>query len=153
MFGFFCRQFSIAVCEGAVWPWPFPTQVIALLLPLIPKPLRNPLWRRAPTDDPACSSSIAIVTVLPLVAARAYRPIRTPALKLLVAKSALVALLGLVGESSAITTNPAFRALEIAAFSAFASATVIRIPLTPEVTMFSIAVIWLALSELLFPAW
>jgi hypothetical protein len=29
---------------------------------------------------------------------------------------------------------------------------VIRIPFTPEVVMFSIAAIWLALSELFFPA-
>src|SRR6266550_8602302 len=102
MFGFFCRQFSIAVCDGAVWPSPFPTQAICLSLPLIPKPFRNPLWRRAPTDEPACSSSIAIVTVFPFVAARAYLPISTPALKLFVAKRAFVALGGTVGESRAI---------------------------------------------------
>jgi hypothetical protein len=47
----------------------------------------------------------------------------------LVAKRASTALGGLVGESSAITSTPAFRAFAIAAFSAFASATVIRIPL------------------------
>ena len=58
----------------------------------------------------------------------------------------------MVGESSAITSTPAFRAFAIAAFSAFASATVMRMPLTPAVTMFSIAVIWLALSELFLPA-
>ena len=66
MFGFFCRQFSIAVCDGAVWPSPLPTQAISLLLPLMPKPLRKPLCRSAPTDEPACSSSIAIVTRLAL---------------------------------------------------------------------------------------
>ena len=55
------------------------------------------MCRSAPTDEPACSSSIAIVTVLPLVAARAYCPISTPALKLFVAKSAFVALFGTVG--------------------------------------------------------
>src|SRR5256885_4438501 len=152
MFGFFCRQFSIAVCDGAVWPSPFPTQAIWLLLLLIPNPLRKPLCRSAPTDDPACSSSIPIVTVLPLVAARAYLPIRTPALKLFVAKSASTAVVGLVGESSAITSTPFLRAFLIAAFSAFASATVIRIPFTPAVVMFSIAAIWAALSELLLPA-
>ena len=54
--------------------------------------------------------------------------------------------------SSAITSTPAFRAFAIAAFSAFASATVIRIPFAPAVTMFSIAAIWLALSELFLPA-
>ena len=89
---------------------------------------------------------------MPLVAARAYLPIRMPALRLLVAKSASTAVVGLVGESSAITITPAFLAFAIAAFSAFASATVIRIPLTPAVTMFSIAAIWLALSELFLPA-
>ena len=141
MFGFFCRQFSIAVCESAVLPPPFPTHTICLSPDLIPKPLRKPSCRSAPTDEPACSSSIAIVTVLPFVAALAYFPIRTPALKLLVAKSASTAEVGLVGESSAITTTPAFLAFAIAAFSAFASATVMRIPLTPAVTMFSIAVI------------
>src|SRR2546425_5276817 len=152
MFGFFCRQFSIAVCDGAVWPSPFPTQAIWLLPLLIPNPLRKPLCRKAPTDDPACSSSIPIVTFLPFVAARAYLPIRTPALKLFVAKRAFVALWGTVGESRAITTTPFFRAFAIAAFSALPSATVIRIPFTPAVVMFSIAAISPALSELLFPA-
>jgi hypothetical protein len=75
-----------------------------------------------------------------------------PAFTLLVANSASTALFGVVGESSAITRTPAFRAFAIAAFSAFASATVIRIPLTPAVVMFSIAAIWAALSELLLPA-
>src|SRR6266566_8240371 len=152
MFGLFWRQFSIAVCDGAVWPSPLPTQAIWLLPLLIPKPFRKPLCRRAPTDDPACSSSIPIVTVLPFVAARAYLPIRTPALKLFVAKRAFVTVFGVVGESSAITSTPAFRAFLIALFSAFASATVIRIPFTPAVVMFSIAAIWLALSELDLPA-
>jgi hypothetical protein len=77
---------------------------------------------------------MAIVTVLPLVAARAYFPIRMPALKLLVAKSASVALCGTVGVSRAITITPALRAFSIAGFSALPSATVIRIPLTPAVT-------------------
>src|SRR5215211_5888039 len=152
MFGFFCRQFSIAVCDGAVCPCPLPTQAIWLLLALMPKPFRKPLCRRAPTEEPACSSSIAIVTLLPLLAARAYFPIRTPALKLFVANRASVAFLGLVGESRAITRTPALRAFLIAAFSAFASATVIKMPFTLWVVMFSIAVIWLALSELLLPA-
>jgi hypothetical protein len=76
----------------------------------------------------------------------------TPALKLFVAYSALVALGGTVGVSRAITITPRFRAFAIAAFSALPSATVIRIPFTPAVVMFSIAAIWLALSELLFPA-
>ena len=76
------------------------------------------MCRSAPTDEPACSSSIAIVTVLPFVAALAYFPIRTPALKLFVAKSASTADVGSVGESSAITTTPAFLAFAIAAFSA-----------------------------------
>ena len=69
-----------------------------------------------------------------------------------VPKSASVAVLGTVGVSSAITTMPAFRAFRIAGTCAFPSATVMRIPLTPAVTMFSIAVIWPALSELLLPA-
>jgi hypothetical protein len=73
-------------------------------------------------------------------------------LKLSVAKSASVALFGTVGVSRAITSTPAFLAFAIAGFSAFPSATVIRIPLTPAVTMFSIAAIWPALSELLLPA-
>jgi hypothetical protein len=119
---------------------------------LIPNPFRKPLCRNAPTDEPACSSIIAIVTFFPLVAARAYLPISTPALKLFVAYRALVALGGTVGVSRAITITPRFRAFAIAAFSALPSATVIRIPFTPAVVMFSIAAIWLALSELLFPA-
>ncbi len=86
------------------------------------------------------------------MAALAYLPIKTPALKLLVAKSALTTLFGVVGESSAITSTPAFLAFVIAGFSAFASEGVIRIPLTPAVTMFSIAVISPALSEVLLPA-
>jgi hypothetical protein len=118
----------------------------------MPKPLRNPPWRSAPTEEPACSSSIAIVTVLPCVAARAYFPISTPALKLFVAKSAFVADFGTVGVSSAITITPAFRAFAIAAFSALPSATVMRMPFTPAVVMFSIAAIWAALSELDLPA-
>ncbi len=56
-------------------------QAICGLPFLIPNPFRKPLWRKAPTDDPACSSSIPIVTFLPFVAARAYLPISTPALK------------------------------------------------------------------------
>src|SRR6187401_739488 len=125
---------------------------MSLLFFLIPNPFRKPLCRNAPTDEPACSSIIPIVTFLPFVAARAYLPIRMPALKLFVAKRALVALFGTVGVSRAITMTPALRAFAIAAFSAFPSATVIRIPFTPAVVMFSIAAIWLALSELLLPA-
>ena len=90
--------------------------------------------------------------MFPFVTARAYFPIRMPAFRLFVAKSASVAVFGTVGVSSAITSTPAFRALAIAGFSAFPSATVIRIPFTPAVVMFSIAAIWLALSELLLPA-
>src|SRR5215475_6557987 len=152
MLEFFWMQFSIAVWDGAVWPCPLPTQAICGSLFLIPKPLRKPLCLSAPTEEPACSSSIAIVTFLPFVAARAYLPIRTPALKLFVAKRASTTDAGLVGESRAITRTPAFRAFLIAAFSAFASATVIRMPLYRAVVMFSIAAIWLALSELDLPA-
>src|SRR5918992_5130755 len=97
MLPFFWRQFSIAVWDGAVCPCPLPVQAICGLLFLIPNPFRNPSCRSFPTDDPACSSSIPIVTVLPLVAARAYLPISTPALKLLVAKSASTAVVGVGG--------------------------------------------------------
>ena len=38
------------------------------------RPINADLPQAAPTDEPACSSSIAMVTVFPLVAARAYLP-------------------------------------------------------------------------------
>src|SRR2546427_9021628 len=99
MFGFFCRQFSMAGCDWVCWPPPFATQAICLLFFVIPNPFRKPLCRSAPTEDPACSSSIAIVTYLPFVAALAYLPILMPALRLFVANSASTADVGLVGES------------------------------------------------------
>src|SRR3954469_20549900 len=101
MFGLFCRQFSIAVCDGAVAPPPLPTHTTCLLPFLIPKPFRNPLWRNAPTDEPPCSAGIPLLPFRPLVAARAYRPIRMPAFRLFVANSASTALGGSVGESRA----------------------------------------------------
>src|SRR6266516_7398987 len=107
MSGAFCRQVSIAV-----WPFAWSPEVSALqttcgavsyfwasfgLTPDAPKPLRNPLWRRYPTDGPGKRSSIAIFAVLPENCAFAHFPIRTPAVKLFVANSALTADAGLGG--------------------------------------------------------
>ena len=101
---------------------------------------------------PGARSSVAILAVLPAIAAFAYWPISTPALKLSVANSASVASCGSVGVSSAITSTPASRAFLMAGTIALVSLGVIRIALAPAVTMFSIAVTWPALSPSNLPA-
>ena len=80
--------------------------------------------------------------------ALAHWPISTPAFLLSVAKSASAASSGSVGVSSAITVTPAARAFSIDGTIALESDGVIRMPLAPRVTMFSIAVTcdWLSVS-------
>ena len=95
---------------------------------------------------------MAILAGLPAIAALAYWPINTPALKLSVANSASVALCGSVGVSRAITSTPASRAFLMAGTIAFVSLGVMRIALAPPLTMFSMAVTWLALSPSNLPA-
>src|SRR5215217_5875848 len=86
------------------------------------------------------------------MAALAYVPINSPALKLSVANSASAASAGSVGVSSAITRTPAARAFLIAGTIALVSLGVMRIAFAPAATMFSSAVIWLALSPSNRPA-
>src|SRR4051812_10704851 len=86
---------------------------------------------------------VTMFAFLPATFAFAHWPISSPAFMLSVANSALAASCGSVGVSSAITVTPWPRAFLIAGTMAFESAGVIRMPLAPRVTMFSIAVIWL----------
>jgi hypothetical protein len=67
-------------------------------------------------------------------------------LKLSVAKSPSAADSGSVGVSSEMTSTPLARAFSRAGTIAFESLGVMRMPLTPAATMFSIAVTWLSLS-------
>src|SRR5882724_11036001 len=66
------------------------------------------------------------------MAAFAYSPMRTPALKLSVAKRASVASWGSVGVSRAITRTPALRAFFTAGTMALVSLGVIRLALAPS---------------------
>src|SRR5258708_4518847 len=86
------------------------------------------------------------------MAAFAYLPISTPALKLSVAKRASVASCGSVGVSSATTITPAARAFLMLGTIALVALGVIRIAFAPAVIMFSMAVTWLALSPSNLPA-
>src|SRR5574343_235813 len=161
MSGFFCRQFSIAV-----WPLAWSPKESAMhttsaglasSLDLAssdfrPKPCRKPLWRWAPTGWPGNRSSVAILAGLPAVAALAYWPISTPALKLSVANSASVASAGSAGLSRAITITPWARAFWMAGTMALESLGVIRMVLAPAAIMFSIAVTCPALSPSALPA-
>jgi hypothetical protein len=70
----------------------------------------------------------------------AYSPISSPALRLSVAKRASTALCGSVGVSRAMTRTPLALAFSIAGTMALESLGVIRMPFTPEATMFSTAV-------------
>src|SRR6266498_251693 len=161
MLGSFCRQFSIAVCPLAWSPWVSWLQTtceevtwsLAVSSTLAaPNPDRKPLWRRTPTVMPGARSSVAIFAALPPIAALAYWPISTPAWKLLVANRASTAVCGSVGVSSAITSTPLSRAFWIEGTIALVSLGVMRMPLTPAATMFSMAVAWLALSPSNLPA-
>src|SRR4051795_5872153 len=106
-------------------------------------PFRKPLWRSTPTETPGARSIVTMFAFLPANFALAQEPISSPAFMLSVANSALAASCGSVGVSSAMTVTPWPRAFLIAGTMAFESAGVIRMPLAPRVTMFSIAVIWL----------
>src|SRR6266700_3468267 len=161
MSGAFCRQFSIAVWPLAWSPWVSWLQTTweALTWSLAfwstvaaPKPERKPLWRSTPTVIPGARSRVAILAVLPPIAALAYWPISTPAWKLLVANRASTALCGSVGVSRAITSTPFWRAFSMVGTMALVSLGVIRMPLAPAATMFSMAVTWLALSPSNLPA-
>src|SRR6202165_31992 len=94
---------------------------------------------------------MAIFGVLPANSFFAYLPIRTPAVKLFVAKSASTAVGGFGAVSRAITSTPFARAFLIAGITESLLG-VIRIPFTPALTMFSIAVIWVAASPSILPA-
>src|SRR4051812_12151586 len=161
MSGAFCRQFSIAAWPFAWSPWVSwlhttagaVAWVVAFgSIPDTPQPDRNPLWRRTPTVMPGARSSVAIFAGLSPKVALAYLPISSPAVKLFVANRASTALCGSVGVSSAMTRTPLARALSIAGMMALVSLGVMRIPFTPDATMFSIAVTWLALSPSNLPA-
>ena len=82
----------------------------------------------------------------------AQEPISSPAFSLSVANSASAASCGSGGVSSAMTVTPAARAFSIAGTIAFDCAGVIRMPLAPRVTMFSIAVICVWTSVSVLPA-
>ena len=147
MSGSFWMQFSIAVCESAVGAAAVPDARRLRVVVLDAEALEEAVVPKRSDRRAACSSSIAIVTVRPFVAALAYFPIRTPALKLFVAKSASTADLGLVGES---------RRSRAPGLPRFGDCGILRLrvghgdenPLhAPAVTMFSIAVIWPALSN------
>src|SRR6266566_6884953 len=101
---------------------------------------------------PGDRSSVAILTGLSPSTALAYLPISSPAFMLSVANSASTALCGSVGVSSAMTSTPLSRAFWMAGTMALVSLGVIRMPLTPWATMFSIAVCWVALSVSNLPA-
>ncbi len=95
---------------------------------------------------------VAMIGSVSPIVALAYWPIRKPAWKLSVANSASVASIGSVGVSSAITSTPCSRAASIAGTIPAVSPGVIRIPCAPAVTMFSMAVVWPALSASNAPA-
>src|SRR5438105_4201032 len=114
--------------------------------------MRKPSCRSWPTVIPGARSSVAILAGFPAIAALAYSPMRTPALKLSVAKSASVASWGSAGVSRAMTSTPALRAFFTAGTIAFVSLGVIRIALAPPEIMFSMAVTWVALSPSNLPA-
>src|SRR3954453_8609025 len=152
MFGFFCRQFSIAVWPLARSPWVYCEQTISLEFFGIPKPARKPLWRRSPTVMPGLRSIIAITGVLPAIAFLAYWPISLPAVKLLVANNASAAFWGCNGVSSVITLTPWLRAFWTTGTIAVVLLGTSRMPLAPAATMLLIAVTWLALSPSYLPA-
>src|ERR1700759_4681924 len=152
MFGFFCRQFSIAVWPLARSPWVYCEQTISFEFFGMPNPERNPLWRRSPTVMPGLRSIIAITGVLPAIAFFAYWPISLPAVKLLVANSASAAFWGCSGVSSVITLTPWLRAFWTTGTIAVVLLGTSRMPLAPAATMLLIAVTWLALSPSYLPA-
>src|ERR1700748_3501157 len=118
----------------------------------MPKPERNPLWRRSPTVMPGLRSIIAITGVLPAIAFLAYWPISLPAVKVLVANSASAAFWGCSGVSSVITLAPWSRAFLTTGTIAVVLLGTSRMPFAPAATMLLIAVTWLALSPSYLPA-
>src|ERR1700742_3146534 len=152
MFGFFWRQFSIAVWPLARSPCVYCEQTISGDFLGMPKPARNPLWRRSPTVMPGLRSIMAITGVLPAMAFFAYWPISLPAAKLLVANSASAAFWGCSGVSSVITLTPWLRAFWTTGTIAVVLDGTSRMPFAPAATMLLIAVTWLALSPSYLPA-
>src|ERR1700682_3719115 len=150
--GAFWRQFSIAVWPLAWSPWVSWLHTNEASPSLIPKPWRKPSWRNLPTVIPGARSRVAIFADLLPNAALAYWPMNTPAFRLSVANSASVASWGSVGVSRAMTITPLSRAFLIAGTIPLVSLGVIRMPFTPAVTMFSMAVTWPALSPSNLPA-
>src|SRR3954451_10549600 len=152
MFGFFWRQFSIAVWPLARSPWVYCEQTISFEFFGIPKPERKPLWRRSPTVMPGLRSIMAMTGLLPCIAFFAYWPISLPAVKLLVANSASAAFCGSSGVSSVITLTPWSRAFLTTGTIAVVLLGTSRMPFAPAATMLLIAVTWLALSPSYLPA-
>src|SRR3954471_14556296 len=152
MFGFFCRQFSIAVWPLAKSPCVYCEQTIAFEFFGMPKPDRKPLWRRSPTVTPGLRSIMAMTGGLPAIAFFAYWPISLPAVKLLVAYSASAAFWGCSGVSSVITLTPWSRAFLTTGTIAVVLLGTSRMPFAPAATMLLIAVTWLALSPSYLPA-
>src|ERR1044072_1811628 len=152
MSGAFCRQFSIAVWPLA-WSPPVSWEQTREESPfLMPKPFRKPLCRWTPTETPGARSRVAIFAVLPFMAALAYSPISSPALRLSVANRASTALSGSVGVSRAMTRTPLALAFSRAGTIALESLGVIRRPFTPDATMVSTPVTCPALSPSNLPA-
>src|SRR5260370_26045421 len=149
--GPWARQFSTAAWLSGWLPPPLPTQTTCGWVLGIRERARKPSWRSLPTVLPGASSSIAILTVLPVIAALAYWPISLPATELSVANRASAASTGSVGLSRAMTSTPSERASSIAAVTP-AETGVIRIASAPMLTMFSSAVMWPAASSLALPA-
>ena len=142
MLGFFWMQFSIAVCDGVCLPAAVADTAICLSFPLIPNPLRKPVV-----------TELAYGRSCMLVEHRDRHPLALRRRTCVPAdQHAGVEVVG--GEERVDRSRRAGRRVErdhqhalalaflIAAFSAFASATVIRIPFTPRSAMFSIAAIW-----------
>src|SRR2546427_9270676 len=101
---------------------------------------------------PGARSSVAILAGLPAMAAFAYSPMSTPALKLSVAKRASVASWGSVGVSRAITRTPALRAFFTAGAMALVLLGGVRMGLAPPAIMFSMALTLLAFLPSNLPA-
>src|SRR5450759_306032 len=152
MSGALLRQFSIAVWDFAWSPLAACVQTICGSPALMPKPARNPSCRSWLTVVPGVPSIIAIFAGLPAITALAYWPINWPAVMLLVANRASLAFCGFSGVSSAMTSTPAARAFWMVGTMALLSLGVMRMPLTPALTIFSIAVTWPALSPSYAPA-
>ena len=112
----------------------------------------KPLWRWMPTEALGSRSIVTICGCLLPIVALTYWPSSLPACSLFVAYVAATALAGVVAVSRAMTTTPASWAFLIASSTPPELLGVMRMPLTPCWTRFSIAVTWPALSPSNLPA-